>query len=65
MCVNPLNTVAWVKEEDFRELTAKARRLIDKALKAASECESIVGMWIRVKQVLNKIRKEYYIRILG
>lgn len=66
MCASLPNTVAQVKEENLKELTARARILIDKALEAASEYEGVVGMWVKVKWVLNKIKKKYwypYLRI--
>lgn len=60
VCVSLPNTVVQVKEENLKELTARARMLIDKALKAASEYEGVVSIWIEVKWVLNKIKKKYW-----
>ncbi len=37
----------------------KARMLIDRALEVASNYEGVVGMWIEVKWVLNKVKKKY------
>ena len=67
MCVSLPNTITQVKEEeDLKKLIVKARMLIDRALEAASNYEGVIGMWIEVKWVLNKIRKKYwypYLRI--
>ena len=66
MCVSLPNTITQAKEENLKELTVKARMLIDRALEAASNYEGVVGMWIEVKWVLNKVKKKYwypYLRI--
>jgi len=52
--------------EDLKELIVKARMLIDRALEIASNYEGVIGMWIEVKWVLNKVKKKYwypYLRI--
>ena len=66
MCVSLPNTITQAKEENLKELMVKARMLIDRALEVASNYEGVVGMWIEVKWVLNKVKKKYwypYLRI--
>lgn len=60
MCASLPNTTTQVKKEDLKELMARARMLIDKALEAASNYEGVVGVWIEVKWVLNKVKKYWY-----
>lgn len=59
MCVSLPNTITQAKEENLKELMVKARMLIDRALEVASNYEGVVGMWIEVKWVLNKVKKKY------
>ena len=61
MCVSLPNTITQAKEENLKELMVKARMLIDRALEVSSNYEGVIGMWIEVKWLLNKIKKKYWL----